>query len=90
MKKITVKRLVYTDVRTHEVSFGAEEYNGYLSDDNILGTIFTVGKHDWYPRMRGIYQLDQDGNIIYHITVETFIQYEKTWIDYILDKIKRI
>ena len=47
MKKILIKRLVYTCGRTGEELIGANEYDGHLTDANILGSIHEVGKTAW-------------------------------------------
>ena len=90
MKKIKVKRLMYHHLGTNEITYGGEEYNGNLTDYNILGAIFTLGKHERHPGMEGIYQLNANGELVYRITVETFYQYQKTRFDFLLDSIKRI
>ena len=47
MKTKKVKRLVYYKPWTQEVFIGGEEYDGALTDSNILGAIQTVGKTVW-------------------------------------------
>lgn len=90
MKRIKVKRLMYHHLGTNEITYGGEEYDGNLTDYNILGTIFTLGKHEWHPGMEGIYQLNANGELVYRITVETFYQYQKSWYNVLADNIKRI
>lgn len=90
MKKIKVKRLVYKHLATNEITYGGEEYDGNLTDDNILGAIFTLGKHEWCPDGYGMYQLNQKGELVYRIWIETFYQYQKTRCELMLDSIKRI
>ena len=92
MKKIKVKRLVYHHLGTNEITYGGEEYDGSLTDDNILGAIFTMGKHEWTPNFDHIamYQYNTNGDLVYHISVETFYQYQKSWYDLLADTIKRI
>ena len=41
MKRITIKRLVFC--RGDEYIIGATEYDGHLSDENILGSFHEVG-----------------------------------------------
>lgn len=89
MKKIKVKRLVYYHLETHEVHYGGFEYDGNLTNENILGAVFTVGKHEWHPGMEGIYQLNANGELAYRITVETFYRYQKCWYDKIWKKFTR-
>lgn len=90
MRKVKVKRLMYHHLSTNEIHYGGEEYNGNLTDYNILGAIFTLGKHEWHPGMIGIYQLNDKGELQYRITVETFYQYQKSWYDLLFDNMKRI
>lgn len=90
MRKVKVKRLVYHHLGTNEIHYGGFEYDGNLTDENILGALFTVGKHEWHPGMKGIYQLNNKGELQYRITVETFYQYQKSWYNLFSDNIKRI
>lgn len=90
MKKVRVKRLVYHHLGTNEIHYGGFEYDGNLTNENILGAVFTVGKHEWHPGMEGIYQLNANGELVYRITVETFYQYQKSWYNLLADSIKRI
>lgn len=87
MKKTTIKRLVYYSPASGEVFYGGEEYDGRLTDENILGAIHEVGKTAWYGdslwTVRG-------NDLIYRITVEEFIQYTKSKLDLLLDAIRRI
>jgi hypothetical protein len=90
VKKIAIKRLVYNHLGTGEVCYGGQEYDSNLTDENILGAIFTLGKHEWHPGMVGIYQLNTNGELKYRITVETFYRYQKSWYNLLADNIKRI
>ena len=90
MKKIVIKRLIYTHLGTGEVHLGGTEYDSSLTDENILGAIFHIGQHEWCPKMMGIYQLNSNGEITYRITVEKFYQYQKSWYNLLSDSIKRI
>ena len=86
MRKIIVKRLVYTGGNgiTH---IGGTEYDGNLTDDNILGAVHEIGKTLWIGNKLW---LMRNGIPIYWITVEPFVQYQKTFIDTIMDMIRRI
>ena len=86
MKKIIVKRLIYTngDGVSH---IGGSEYDGALTNDNILGAIHEVGKTQW---IGSELWLMKNGIPVYHITVEPFVQYQKTVIDTIIDMLRRI
>ena len=90
MKRIKVKRLVYHHLVTNEVHYGGFEYDGNLTNENILGALFTIGKHEWHPGMEGIYQVNADGELKYRITVETFYQYQKSWYNLLWDWVRRI
>jgi len=90
MRKIKVKRLVYKHLATNEITYGGEEYDGNLTDDNILGAIFTLGKHEWCPDGCGMYQLNQKGELVYRIWIETFYQYQKRWWELLADAVRRI
>jgi hypothetical protein len=87
MKKILIKRLVYTCGRTGEEFIGATEYNGKLSDDNILGAIHEVGKTQWIGESLW---LMRNGVPFCRITVEAFPQYTKSWLDLLIDAVRRI
>jgi len=49
VKKIKKKRIILYCPWTDEEIIGAEEYEGYLSDENIIGIYYEVGKAQWYP-----------------------------------------
>lgn len=105
MKKMKVKRLVYSKLGSSEVIYGGEEYDGNLTDDNILGAIHEVGKTEWHPTNwigpgdkweNELWLLKPDPNNpnvkypTYRINVETFYRYEKSWCNLFVDTIKRI
>lgn len=87
MRKIIVKRLVYSVPFTNEVMYGAEEYGAHLTDENILGAIHEVGKTQW---IGSNLWLMKGGVPRYRITVESFPQYTKSWFDYLIDAVRRI
>ena len=86
MKKVIVKRLVYS-MGYGDVKYGAIEYDGRLSDDNILGAIHEVGKTQWIGSNLWLMRRNVP---LYKITVEAFPQYTKSWYDYIIDAVRRI
>jgi hypothetical protein len=105
MKVIKVKRLVYSKLGCNEVIYGGIEYDGNLSDENILNSVHELGKTKWLsanwvgPEDEGedeLWLLKPDSNNpnikypTYHIFVDTFYRYEKTWWDNLCDNIKRI
>ena len=90
MKKIKVKRLAYYNLITNDILWGAEEYDGNLTDENILGAIHEIGKTEWCPNILGLYKLNNNGEITHRIVVETFYQYQKSWYNLLSDVIKRI
>lgn len=79
MKKIIVKRLVYTN-GNGKVILGGIEYDKNLTDGNILNSIHEFGKTRW---INNNLWLMHNGRPIYHVTVEPFIKYKKSWYDYI-------
>lgn len=86
MKKITVKRLIYHDENGAE-HIGGVEYSSALSNMEILGAIHEVGKTQWIGRQLWVMRY---GRPLYHITVETFTQYQKRWYELVLDAVRRI
>lgn len=86
MKKVVVKRLVYTDGSSHD-RIGGHEYDGSLSDYNILCSVHEVGKTQW---IGSSLWLMKNGRPIYRITVEPFTQYQKSWYDLLFDALRRI
>ena len=92
MRTIKVKRLAYYHLDTGEITYGGEAYDGGLTDSNILGSIFTYGKHQWVPNGEydSMYQYADKNTLQYRIYVVPFYQYEKTTFDLIKDNIKRI
>lgn len=90
MKKIIIKRLLYKSMLTGEIHLGATEYDGHLTNENILGAIYEVGKHEWCPHCLSLYQRNQYGDFVYQIYVEQFEYAEKSWYNLLTDNIKRI
>ena len=84
MKKTLIKRIVYYSPASGEVFYGGEEYDGHLTDENILGAIHTIGKTVW--RGHNLWQLEPE----LMLTVEKFYQYEKSTLDLLIDRIRRI
>ena len=87
MKKIIVKRLMYHSPASGDTFCGGETFDGSLSDDNILGAIHEIGKTTWVGdqlwAIRG-------NDLVYRITVEEFVQYQKRWFELLWDQIRRI
>ena len=92
MRKIKVKRLEYYHIGTGETTYGGETFDGALTDSNILGAIYEYGKHEWVCNgyYNAMYQLTNQNEIQYRITVAVFYQYEKTTFDLMKDNIKRL
>lgn len=86
MKKIKVKRLIYDNCRG-ERAIGAVEYDGHLTDDNILGSIHEIGKTVWIGNSLWLLRF---GVPTYQITVGTFYQLQKRWYELVLDALRRI
>ena len=90
MKRIKVKRLAYYNLVTNEILWGGEEYDGNLTDENILGVFHEAGKTEWCPNCLGLYKLNSQGEITHRIVVETCYQYQKSWYNLLWDWIRRI
>ena len=90
MKRVIVKRLMYRDMRTNHVFYGGEEYDGKLTNYNILGSIYESGKHEWCPYCLSLYQKDSNGNFKYQIYVNQFEYAEKSWYNLFWDWVRRI
>ena len=90
MKRVIVKRLMYRNMANNEIYYGAEEYDGHLTNANILGAIYEVGKHEWCPHCLSLYQKNQNGDLIYQIYVEQFEYAVKSWYNLLADSIKRL
>lgn len=96
MKKIAIKRLVYRHLNTGEIYYGGQEYDGNLSDENILDSIHEIGKTEWRATnwvgpgdewKNELWLLKTDSNNpnikypTYRIVVDTFYRYEECWYD---------
>lgn len=105
MKKIKVKRLMYSKLGSSEVIYGNEEYDGNLTDDSILSAIHEAGKTEWLPTNwvgpgdrweNELWLLKPDLNNpnvkypTYRIYVNTFYWYQKSWYNLLWDWIKKI
>ena len=87
MKKIIVKRLMYHSPASGQIFYGGEEYDGNLTDDNILGAIHEIGKTAWVGDQLWAIRGE---DLVYRITVEQFVQYQKRWFELLWDQIRRI
>lgn len=90
MKKIITKRLLYKSMLTGEIHLGATEYDGHLTNENILGAIYEVGKHEWCPYDLSLYQKNQNGKLVYQICVGQFEYAVKSWYNLFWDWVRRI
>lgn len=86
MKKIIVKRLIYRDGNGNEI-IGNTEYNGNLTDANILGAVHEVGRTQWIGQTLWVMKC---GRPIYSISVVLFTQYQKRWYESLLDAVRRV
>ena len=86
MKKVMVKRLVYTNNRNFD-RMGCHDYDSTLSDHNILCAIHEVGKTRWIGQ--NLWLLYR-GRPLYQIKVVTVTQYQKRWYENVLDALRRI
>ena len=87
MKKRKIKRIMYTSPASGEIFYGATEYDGSLTDDNILGAFHEVGKTEWIGNTLWVVR---DNQLIYRLSVEPTIQYTKSWYNWLLDAVRRI
>lgn len=87
MKRITVKRIVYHNPNSNEFFIDGNEYDGRLTNENILGAFHERGYTHWDGNQLWIIK---DGKYIYRLTVEEFTQYQKQWYDHFLDWVRRI
>lgn len=95
MKKIKVKRIIYApnysalwkEQLSTDIGIGGEEYDGKLTDHNILGAMIEVGKWDWASSY-GDCLVRADG--LQYARVHTFYRYQKSWYNLLSDSIKRI
>lgn len=95
MKKIAVKRIIYApnysalwrEQLSADIGIGGEEYDGKLTDYNILGAMVEVGKWKWASSY-GDCLVRKDG--LQYAKVHTFYQYQKSWYNLLADSIKRI
>lgn len=95
MRKIAVKRIIYApnyatlwrEQFSPEVCIGGEEYDGKLTDHNILSAMIEVGKWYWASSY-GDCLIRADG--LQYARVHTFYQYQKSWYNLLSDSIKRI
>ena len=96
MKRIAIKRVIYSEdygslwreILPSSIIIGGEEYDGKMSDFNILGAMIEVGKWKWASSY-GNCIVRVDGVQMY-AKVHTFYQYQKSWYNLFSDSIKRI
>lgn len=86
MKKIVIKRLMFNDGNGNSY-IGSREYDGKLTDDNILGAFHEVGKTIWIGESLWTIRM---GVPVYRVSVETFYQYQKRWYELVMDAVRRI
>lgn len=86
MKKVIVKRLVLRNAYEPDI-IGGREFFGTLPDQSILDSIHEVGKTQW---IGSNLWLLQNGSPVYRIDVESFVQYQKSWFDLLIDAVRRI
>lgn len=85
MKKIVTKRIVYHDGNSKEI-ISNTEFDGNLSDENILGALHEIGRTKWIGNSLWVMK----NNVpVYRITVERYEQYQKRWYENLFDWIRR-
>ena len=85
MKKIATKRIMLYDDKGNGI-IDSVEYDGRLSDDNILGAFHTLGKTTYH---NGELWTVKNNCLQYQVGVMTFYQYQKSWYNLLMDWIKR-
>lgn len=85
MKKITIKRLMYHSPNSGQIFIGERTYDGSLTDENILCSVHEIGKTKWVD---GQLWLIKGDVLLYRITVEPFVQYQRTWRDTVREWLK--
>ena len=91
MRKIKTKRLVYSHNPNFATidAYGGVEYDGRLSDENILGVFYEPGYWDWSPHWKNVLESHKD-SLSWYMKVGTFYHYEKTKLELIIEAIVRI
>lgn len=87
MKKKVIKRIVYHSPASGETFIGDTEYDGCLTDDNILGSFHEVGKTSWVGDTLWVVRGTE---YIYRLSVEPFVQYQKTRMELFMDAVRRL
>ena len=94
MKKIMKKRVIFYCPWTGEKIIGAEEFDGTLSDDNILGAFYETGKTAWcptHPDYDELWYLKEYKNLrvpYYKIEIEKFYVEVPTFWDKIKEALR--
>ena len=94
MKKIMKKRVIFYCPWTEELVIGAEEFDGTLSDDNILGAFYETGKTAWCPTHQDydeLWYLKEYKNLrvpYYKIEIEKFYVEVPTFWDKIKEALR--
>lgn len=86
MRKVIVKRLIFTD-STGYSHIGSEEYFGTLPDLAILYSVHEYGKTAW---IGGELWTVREGKPQYCVTVDKFNKYKRTWWDDFIDYVRSI
>ena len=87
MRKKMIKRIVYHSPVSGETFYGDTEYDGALTDENILGGFHEIGKTAWVGNTLWV---TRGNELVYRLAVEEFPQYTKTRLDLFLDALRRI
>ena len=98
MRYIKKKRLVYRKVGGAEILYGGVEFDGRLTDENILGMVHEKGKTEWLPStwhdgmdlyLMKFYPNSKVRYPAYCIEVDEFYETQKSWYNKIWDWIRR-
>lgn len=87
MKKTLIKHIVYTSPASGDTFICDIPYDGRLTDENILGAFHEVGKTKWVGHNLWVVR---DNQLVYRLSIETTIQYTKSWYDLLLDALRRV
>ena len=91
MRLVKVKRLVYSydPNMAHIDAYGGIEYNSTLSDKCILDSLYEPGNWEWSPYWKNML-VRHCMNYSLYMQVRTFCYYEKTWVDKVIDNVRRL
>ena len=87
MHKIPIKRVTYYSPATGKTYDSGVEYDGRLTDSNILGAMHEVGKTAWIGN--NLWMLDGNQPKL-RVNIILVYQYEKSWYNLLFDALRRL